>query len=446
MPEKRLKLSAGETRNMNSTASRIARGFLLRTALTILIVDILVAMFALGAVFLSGELAALGDAWQPEMSREIVVPPQGSWQERLRGVQYIFQLPDGLPNTLPVGRFLVPAAWVGLALVMAEALVLTLQHRGARKRVMRLMAPLRQMADAAREFADVRFDERKAHQLEDAIESLQVQSPTARVSTGDSELTGLETAVNKLIQRMHEAYRQQIRFVSDASHELRTPIAVVRGYADLLSRWGKDDPKVMEEAVGAIRDEADNMQKLVEQLLYLARGDAGRQPFTPQKVMLDELARDAFEEYELIDKAHAWKIRVDGPVAARGDEAMLKQLLRVLADNAVRYSAPGTAITLRAFVSDKGLPAMSVQDNGPGIAAADLPHIFERFYRSDPARVKGGTGLGLSIAKWIADRHDGSIDVFSSPGLGSRFTVTLQAWEEPGKADAPAKERAAGGA
>ncbi|HSK68784.1 MAG TPA: sensor histidine kinase, partial [Candidatus Limnocylindria bacterium] len=114
-----------------------------------------------------------------------------------------------------------------------------------------------------------------------------------------------------------------------------------------------------------------------------------------------------------------------------GDEAMLKQLLRVLADNAVKFSAPGTAITLRAFSGEKGLPAMSVQDNGPGIAAADLPHICERVYRSDPARVQGGTGLGLSIAKWIADRHDGFIDVYSSPGLGSRFTVSLPAAEPP---------------
>lgn len=434
-----------ENRNMHSTARRIARGFLLRTLLTVFIIDLLVAASVVLAFCLSGELAALGDAWQPELLRRLAFPANGTLFDRLRGAQYVFSLPGSTPHVLPAGPFLLPAAISALALLGAEAVVLTVQHRGARKRVMRLMAPLRQMAEAAREFSRVRFDERKAHQLEDAIESLSVQSPSARVFTGDSELMGLETAVNKLVQRMHEAYRQQIRFVSDASHELRTPIAVIRGYAGLLSRWGKDDPKVMEEAVAAIRDEADNMQRLVEQLLYLARGDAGRTPFTPTRVMLDELVREAFEEYELIDKTHAWKIRLDGSIAARGDEAMLKQLLRVLADNALKFSPPGTAITLRAFVSEKGLPAMSVQDNGPGIAAADLPHIFERFYRSDPARVKGGTGLGLSIAKWIADRHDGFIDVYSSPGLGSRFTVSLPPDVAVPPGGAPAKDGVAQG-
>ena len=236
---------------------------------------------------------------------------------------------------------------------------------------------------------------------------------------------------------MHEAYKQQTRFVSDASHELRTPIAVIRGYADLLSRWGKDDRKVMDESVEAIKDEADNMQRLVEQLLYLARGDAGRTPFVPAKVNLSELVKEAYEEYQLINTNHSWKLRLDEGVYVYGDEAMLKQALRILADNAIKFSPQNSTITLRVFKDDKGFGCFWVQDNGEGIKQADLSHIFERFYRSDPARSRGGTGLGLSIAKWIVDRHQGHIDVFSAEGLGTRFTVNLPNYN-PALHDQPA--------
>ena len=419
-----------ENRRMNSTARRIARGFLWRTVFTVLLINVLLLASSLALSAYLTERAALGELWQADLERNLTLPEGPVLTERLQGMEYAFSLRGGEVFRVKAYPLLSPIFRVLLPLLFAEALLILLQYRGARRRVMRLMTPLRQMAQTAREFSQAGFDEKKFHTLEDAIDSLSVQSPGATLKTGDSELAGLETAVNNLVSRMHDAYRQQIRFVSDASHELRTPIAVIRGYADLLSRWGKDDKKVMDESVSAIKDEADNMQRLVEQLLYLARGDAGRTPFEPRRVQLDELVRETFDEFQLIKGDFKWRNRSEGSVPAMGDEAMLKQALRVLADNAVKFSQPGSLITLRAFMDAKGRPSMSVQDNGAGIPKEDLPHIFERFFRSDPARVKGGTGLGLSIAKWIADRHGGFFDVISSKNVGTRITLTLPALPE----------------
>jgi signal transduction histidine kinase len=309
-----------------------------------------------------------------------------------------------------------------------QALFFIIFYLGFRRKTQNLLRPLRSMAATAQELSTLRFDEQKYHQLEDAIDSLSVQSPSARLSMGSSELTGLETAVNNLIGRMHASYQEQTRFVSDASHELRTPIAVIRGYADLLSRWGKDDAQVMDESVKAIQQEADNMQRLVEQLLFLARGDSGRNPFSPAPLDLAELVQEAYEEYLLIDKNHHYRLKADEPLSTTGDVAMIKQALRILTDNAGKYSPPGSIITLSCQKNEKGEACFTVQDNGAGIPAQDLPHIFQRFYRADPARVRGssgGTGLGLAIAKWIVDRHGGYFDVFSREGMGTRVTVCL---------------------
>ena len=422
---KRMKQQAADNRRMHSIALKISRGFLMRLAFTLLAVNILLT--AMGLVFgaFSLEKSALGDAWQMNLKRSVALQSDLPIPQRIQTLEYSFSLMDGETHRVLIGPALRNAAFALLVLFSAEGLMVWLQHRGGKRRVKRLMDPLRQMAMTAQELSRTGFDESKVHTLEEAIDRLSVQSPGAKLVTGDSELSGLEEAVNNLMNRMHESYRQQIRFVSDASHELRTPIAVIRGYADLLTRWGKEDRKVMDESVKAIRDEADNMQHLVEQLLFLARGDAGRTPFTPARVDLAELAGEAYDEYNLISKDHLWRNRSEGSVPAWGDEAMLKQVLRVLADNAVKFSPPGSAITLRAFINEQGMACLSVQDNGAGIPAADLPHVFERFYRADPARVKGGAGLGLSIAKWIIDRHSGHIDIYSSEGVGTRFTITL---------------------
>jgi signal transduction histidine kinase len=271
------------------------------------------------------------------------------------------------------------------------------------------------------------YDERQIHNLENAIDSIKADAPDAELRTGDKDLQGLEDAINSLIRRTRESYSQQIRFVSDASHELRTPIAVVKGYTDMLDRWGKKDEKILDESIAAIKTETDNMNKLVEQLLFLARGDSGKTKLTFERFSLSDMIREVYEESLMIDQNHKWDISARDEVTAYGDTAMLKQATRILVDNAAKYTPEGETISLKAVTDKVGAPTIIVQDNGIGIAGQDMSHIFDRFYRSDPARNRqqGGTGLGLSIAKWIVDRHSGFFEVVSHEDIGTRISIHL---------------------
>ena len=320
----------------------------------------------------------------------------------------------------------VNASYLWPVLAGAELLLLLLQSRVGRDRARRLLEPLERMALTAQELSRVRFDPEKLHHLENAIGTVSPLSPDARIKTGDSELQGLEKAVNDLLDRAHDAYLEQSRFVSDASHELRTPIAVIQGYADMLSRWGKDDEKVLEEGISAIQSESSHMKKLIEQLLFLARGDSGRNQLVMESMDLADMLREVYEESRMIHPERQWRLEAEEPVIVSGDASMLKQTARILVDNAVKYTAEGDRISLRARFKE-GIPCFEVQDNGIGIKQEDLGRIFDRFFRSDPARSRatGGTGLGLSIAKWIVERHGGYFDVFSREGFGTRIGVLL---------------------
>lgn len=297
-------------------------------------------------------------------------------------------------------------------------------------RVRRHMQQLSQMAAEARrlgaEEARRNFHAPKVDVLEEAIDHIS-PTETTRLHTGDPDLQGLETAVNDLLDRMQAAYSQQSRFVSDASHELRTPIAVLKGYADLLERWGKHDPQVRDEAIAAIQAESERMSKLVEQLLFLARGDSGRTQLQLKPLDLAELVKEVWEESQMIDPNHAWVLDAPQPVDYTGDRDMLKQALRILSDNAAKYTPAGGQITLRVFVNEEDRRCLVVRDSGMGIKSEDAAHVFDRFYRSDPARSRqsGGAGLGLAIADWIVTRHEGHLEVYSWEGIGSRFTIVL---------------------
>ncbi len=433
-----------ETKRMRSISRRINHSFFLRVLFLLLAANLLAAAATFGMQLIAQEQHALGDGWQWALTRRFYATDSTSWLSRLNTAMYAYLDAAGREHLISLA---IPLRNLGFAMSTAlanQTVFFILIYLGFRRRTGNLLRPLRSMALTAQELSTVRFDEQKYHQLEDAIDSLSVKSPGARLSMGSSELTGLETAVNNLIARMHASYQEQTRFVSDASHELRTPIAVIRGYADLLSRWGKDDAQVMEESVRAIQQEADNMQRLVEQLLFLARGDSGRNPFSPAPLDLTELVQEAYEEYLLIDKDHHYRLKTGGPLPITADVAMIKQALRILTDNAAKYSPQGSIITLSCYKNEKNEACFSVQDNGSGIPAQDLPNIFQRFYRADPARVRGasgGTGLGLAIAKWIVERHSGYFDVFSREGVGTRITVCLPEKQ----AESPGPQSPAGG-
>ncbi|MBQ1390092.1 MAG: HAMP domain-containing histidine kinase [Clostridia bacterium] len=247
------------------------------------------------------------------------------------------------------------------------------------------------------------------------------------IHTDKEELAGLEDAVNDLLRRTIESYKSQIRFVSDASHELRTPIAVIQGYANMLDRWGRDDKEILDESIGSIKSEAENMSRLVENLLFLARGDSGRAVIRFEEVDINQLICDIYDEFVMIDKTHNFSLDLRADITATIDSALIKQCLRILTDNAVKYSPEGTDIILRLQNRDEKYFSIEVQDHGIGIKQDEIDKIFERFYRSDPARNRqsGGYGLGLSIAKWIADKHNGFFEVLSYDELGTRISLIL---------------------
>ena len=246
------------------------------------------------------------------------------------------------------------------------------------------------------------------------------------VSNSYDELKDLAETFNDMLDRIQSSYEIQNQFVSDASHELRTPIAVIKGYAGMLHRWGKDDKEVLEESITAIKGESENMQQLVEKLLFLARSDNNTQKMEIEQFYINELVEEIIKETKLIDLDHEISTNRNEYVAIYADKKFLKQALRIFVDNSIKYTPKGGAIKLNSYVKKNNL-VLEIIDNGIGIPKDDLPYIFNRFYRCDKSRTKesGGSGLGLSIAKWIIGKHNGSIIVESKPKMGTTIMVSL---------------------
>ena len=343
------------------------------------------------------------------------------------GVTYDFMLLPYLKLLLPYAIFVLISQVTSLFDFFSDT-----------RRVRRKLQPLNDLAIAAEAIGQVTAStdpmtaSDKMATLEQAIERASVDSPT--VSTGDKDLRSIEVALNGLLRQMQEAKLQQMRFVSDASHELRTPIAVIQGYVNMLDRWGKTDEDVLDESIEALKAESDHMKELVEQLLFLARGDSGRTTLNRTDVNLAQLVREVWDESCMIDETHNYVCKLqesdelDQTLVTVGDFALLKQCLRIMVQNAQKYSPEGSAITLGLRREGRQL-CCTVTDEGMGMSEADVQHIFERFYRADGARdgAQEGSGLGLSIAKWIVDAHEGSIEVVSREGVGTRFIVRLAA-------------------
>ena len=434
-----------ENVRVTSIARKISRSWFWRLFWILFWVNIALLVVSLAGYCVSQEHVILGHEWIPGLKRSLDVSPfvQGDLGQNIRGfvdsvthADYIFHAPDGISHSLSLTPFFDYARSVGMFLLGFEALILLGQAIAGPRRARKLLEPLDRMARAARRLTQTarytpppaaEVDDQKLHSLQDAIGRISPDHPEQKLHMGDQDLAGLEDAINSLLSRMHDAYRQQAQFVSDASHELRTPIAVIQGYAGMLDRWGKQDEKILDESITAIKNEASYMNRLIEQLLFLARGDTGRQHMEFARLDLAELAKELYEDSQLIDKSHDWRIEADAPVNCTGDRDMLKQCARILAENARKYTPEGGVIHLRAYTDAENRPCLQVQDSGMGISGADAPHVFDRFYRSDPARSRrsGGTGLGLSIACWIAESHSGHIDLLSREGIGTRMTLCL---------------------
>lgn len=297
--------------------------------------------------------------------------------------------------------------------------------------------------------AEVKKDEDSSHNDTDistkelsslsyAIDS--IDDSCKRIEIHETELSGIEAAVNNMLRRLEEGKRKQIRFVDDASHELRTPIAVIQGYVNMLERWGKDDPAVREEAIAAIKNESEHMKVLIDQLLFLARGEMDRHVLDMKPLNSCEIMEEIYDESIMLEaelpeeKRHefdASELYEDDNLKMfmiSADEAMIKQAVRILRDNAMKYTPAGGTISFRSYRREDGKICMEMRDTGIGIPKSELPRIFDRFYRGTNARADNtsGSGLGLSIAKWIAESHGGAIEALSGSGFGTKMTIVLE--------------------
>ena len=241
----------------------------------------------------------------------------------------------------------------------------------------------------------------------------------------NDEVGRLAATFNEMLGRIEELFRAQQRFVADVSHELRSPLTAIRGNLDLLRRGAMEDADARQAALSAVDSEASRMQRLVVDLLLLARADAGIE-IQKQIVELDTLLLDVYRQVRLTAPHIKVNLGGEDQITVNGDPDRLKQLFLNLMDNAIKYTPSGGQVTL-SFGRNGDGAQISVTDTGVGIPPQDLEKVFDRFYRVDKARSreKGGTGLGLSIARWIVDQHGGKIDVTSQVGKGTTFTVWL---------------------
>ncbi|WP_207706980.1 sensor histidine kinase [Alkalibaculum sporogenes] len=266
-----------------------------------------------------------------------------------------------------------------------------------------------------------------------AAQGINAKNLDIRIDVGEAkyELKDLATTINGMMDRIEESYVKQQQFVSDVSHELRTPIAVINGYANMLDRWGKENPDVLQESIDALKNEACNMGDLVEKLLFLARYDGDNIKYEMNVINLSEIVDEIVHETTMIDKKHCIIRDIGTCLYILGDYNRIKQVIRIFADNAMKYTPEGERIFIKAYTESNNV-IVSVTDTGSGISSEDLANIFDRFYRADKSRAKntGGYGLGLSIARIIVLQHKGKIIVRSKLNVGSEFKILLPLLEK----------------
>ena len=265
-------------------------------------------------------------------------------------------------------------------------------------------------------------------------ESISIDDLSQRIPEDENEneigLKKLVSAFNSMIARLETSFKKQTQFVSDASHELKTPIAVINGYINLIDRWGKERPEILQEAIDSIKAQTESMNVLIKKLLFMAKYDQMTTFSNPMAVSPQEAAEEVMKEFKMIhpEKIVLFKGGSDKKILA--DMDAVKQLLWIYADNAFKYTKPENTVTFAVRNDDKYV-YLSVEDDGPGISKENLPYVFDRFFRADKSRNReiGGSGLGLSIAQKMISVFDGEVYVESEPNVRTAFINKFKIYE-----------------
>jgi heavy metal sensor kinase len=256
------------------------------------------------------------------------------------------------------------------------------------------------------------------------IAALQQRLP---IRGAHDELDELTTAFNETLGRLEQAVGEMRQFSTALAHELRTPLSALRGEIELALREAHGSEAATRQLASQL-EEIDRLKRLIDQILMLARAEAGDIPLTSARVDLSALVAAVVDQIELVASAKGIELQYDraAGVYVAGDEPWLTRMLLNLLDNAIKFTTAGGQIRV-AVSQDDDVGRLTVHDSGSGIPPDAIPHVFDRFFRADPARPSAveGVGLGLSLVKWIVDQHHGQIDVSSELGRGSTFTVRL---------------------
>ncbi len=309
--------------------------------------------------------------------------------------------------------------WILAGLILAGAAVVALAGRVV---VRRALVPLDRVAEIATRVSELPLHEGEVALAERVPE--EDTDPATEVGKVGLALNRMLGHVDRALKARHDSETRVRQFVADASHELRTPLAAIRGYAELTRRTGEDLPPEVTHAMSRVESEALRMTSLVEDLLLLARLDAGR-PLESEDVDLSRLVLDVVGDARIAGPGHSWKLALpEDPVVVTGDVRRLHQVLGNLLSNARAHTPPGTTVTTGLSVHD-GRADLTVTDDGPGVPQG--LEVFERFARGDSSRSRaaGGTGLGLSIVAAVVGAHGGEVSVASAPGH-TAFTVSLR--------------------
>lgn len=265
-------------------------------------------------------------------------------------------------------------------------------------------------------------------EISKTIKGIEVNKLGSRISVSDkkNEIHDLAVTINQALDRIEYGYKQQQQFISDASHELRTPITVITGYVNLLDRWGKNDPEALQESITAIKSETEYMHQLIERLLFFDRSNSGTLKKHFMDINTSILLQELYNEISFIDTQHTIILKQNDSATIYAEPGSVKQMLRIFIDNALKYTPMGGTIYLSCEKREHKI-CYKIADTGIGIPTNEQKLVFERFYRVESSRSKetGGSGLGLSIAKYIAKGNNAELHLESEINKGTTMIAVF---------------------